>query len=123
MSFRVGVDLVETATVREAIITHGDRYLRRIYTEAERLDSGSDPVRLAARFAAKEATMKALERGDEPLPWRSIAVTRAASGSPSLVLEGPAAELARARGIRSLALSITHERDHAAAVVLAEVAA
>jgi holo-[acyl-carrier protein] synthase len=122
MSFRVGVDLVETEAVREAITVHGDRYLHRVYTDAERRDSGSDPVRLAARFAAKEATMKALDRGDEPLPWRSIAVKRDASGSPSLVLEGPAAALARDRGIRSLAVSITHERAQAAAVVLAEVA-
>jgi holo-[acyl-carrier protein] synthase len=121
MSFTVGIDLVETASVREAVAVHGDRYLDRVYTEAERLDSGSDPVLLAARFAAKEATMKALGRDDEPLPWRSIAVRRDAGGSPTLELRGAAAALAQTRGVRSLSLSMTHEPQHAAAVVLAEV--
>jgi holo-[acyl-carrier protein] synthase len=120
MVVRVGLDLVETEDVREAIRVYGDRYLDRIYTGAERLATGSDPIRLAARFAAKEATMKALERGDEPLPWRSIAVRQDPTGAPSLELSGAAAALARLRGVTSLALSMTQRRTLAAAMVVAE---
>ncbi len=120
MPWQVGVDLIETSAVREAITVHGDRYLARVYTEAERLDSGSDPERLAARFAAKEATMKVLQRNDESLPWRSIEVRRNAGGQPWLKLHGAAAALAQARGLRAFSLSLTHQSSHAAAVVLAE---
>ena len=121
MAVRVGLDLVEVEDVREAIRIYGDLYLDRIYTDAERFATRSDPVRLAARFAAKEATMKALGRGDEPLPWLSIAVRQGPAGAPSLELSGAAAALARVRGVRSLALSVTQRRSHAAAVVIAEI--
>jgi holo-[acyl-carrier protein] synthase len=119
---RVGIDLVRTEQVREALAAHGRRYLDRIYTVEELRDCGSDAQRLAARFAAKEAAMKALGRSDEPLPWRSIGVCRGAGGCPSLQLSGAAAELAQSRGVRRLSVSLTHEGTLAAAVVLAEEA-
>ena len=118
---QVGIDLVRSEEVREAVTVHGQRYLERVYTDEERRDCGSDAQRLAARFAAKEATMKALGRDDEPLPWRSIGVRRDASGCPSLELSGAAAEFARRRNVRNLSVSLTHEGPLAAAVVLAEV--
>jgi holo-[acyl-carrier protein] synthase len=121
MPIQVGIDLVCTAEVGDAVRIHGERYLKRVYTAQERRDCGSDPHRLAARFAAKEATMKALRRDDEPLPWLSIGVRRGAGGSPCLDLRGPAAELARRRGVRSLSVSLSHEGPLAAAVVLAEL--
>jgi holo-[acyl-carrier protein] synthase len=121
MSMRVGIDLVGTEEVAAAVADHGDRYLRRIYTRHEREDCASDPQRLAARFAAKEATMKALGRGDEPLPWQSIGVRRDAEGRPSLELSGAAAALAHERSVSAMSLSLTHEGSLAAAVVLVEV--
>ncbi len=63
--------------------------------------------------------MKALQRGDEAIAWRSIAVQRGAGGEPSLQLTGPAAALAARRGVHELAVSITHEGSMAAAVVVA----
>jgi holo-[acyl-carrier protein] synthase len=65
--------------------------------------------------------MKALRRDDEPLPWTSIGVSTDRSGRPTLELTGPAAVLARRRGVRSLSVSLTHEGQFAAAVVVAEL--
>jgi holo-[acyl-carrier protein] synthase len=120
MPFSVGIDLVSRDEVAEAVRTHGERYLERVYTEQERVDAGADPLRLAARFAAKEATMKALRRADEALPWQDIAVHRDPAGRPTLRLTGAAHAAAQAAGVRHLAVSLTHEGDMAAAVVMAE---
>lgn len=116
----VGIDLVSVEQVQESIAVHGERYLSRIFSEQELLDSRSRPERLAARFAAKEATMKALGRDDEGFGWTAITISRGPDGSPSVQLAGEAAKLAQRRGMRSLALSLTHERKHAAAVVVVE---
>jgi holo-[acyl-carrier protein] synthase len=120
MSVSVGIDLVAVEQVRESMARHGSRYLERIYTEQEVSDCAGDPARLAARFAAKEATLKALGATDEGIGWRSIAVHRAVHGQPTIELSGAAANLARVRGVTGLVVSLTHERQHAAAVVLAE---
>lgn len=119
MPTSVGIDLTSVDDVRDSIETFGDRYLQRLYTDAELQDCAGDARRLAARFAAKEATLKALAV-DEPVPWREIRVCRAAGGGTTLELTGTAARVAAHRGIGRLQLSITHERDMAAAVVLAE---
>jgi len=120
MSIKVGIDLVSPDEVRESVRIHGDRYLQRVYTDEELRDCGGRPNRLAARFAAKEAAMKALGGSDSQLPWRSIGVSVDAAGSPSIELTGSAATLARERGVSALSVSLTHERDLAVAVVIAE---
>jgi holo-[acyl-carrier protein] synthase len=120
MSVRVGIDLVSIVQVEDSIATHGDRYLARIYSDRELADSRARPERLAARFAAKEAAMKALGRDDEGFGWKAIEVMRGADGQPTLQLTGGAARLAQRRGMISLTVSLTHERDHAAAVVVME---
>ena len=115
--------MVAVASIEEAIAAHGDHYLTRIYTEHElddcRVDGTVDAERLAGRFAAKEAAMKTLRPGDEAVPWSSIAVHRRAAGWVALELTGPAAELAEQSGIADMAVSLTHERGYAAAVVVA----
>jgi holo-[acyl-carrier protein] synthase len=116
----VGIDLVAVEEVREALARHGGRYLERVYTPTELRECGTDERRLAARFAAKEATMKALGRTDEPIPWCAIGVRTDASGTPTLELTGAAAELARQRGVTGLNLSFSLKRRLAAAVVLAQ---
>jgi holo-[acyl-carrier protein] synthase len=119
MPLRVGIDLVRAATIAASITEHGDAYLERVYTRQEVADCKADPLRLAARFAAKEATMKVLAPGpDAAVPWPSIEVVRNAPGAPSLRLHGPAAELAREAGLTAFALSFTHEEEYAAAVVV-----
>jgi holo-[acyl-carrier protein] synthase len=118
--FRVGIDLVRTDEVGESVRLHGDRYLNRVFTDAEQDDAGADLSRLAAGFAAKEATMKALRRGgEEGLSWRSIELRRAGVGGPTLKLSGAAADLAKQKGVRALSVSLTQEGSLAAAVVLA----
>jgi holo-[acyl-carrier protein] synthase len=117
---------VAVADVEEAIRVHAARYLRRVYTSRELRDcvapSGApDARRLAARFAAKEAALKVLRGGDEPVPWRAIGVRTDALGRPSLHLDGAAAALARARGFGSLHLTLTEEGQYAGAAVIGEL--
>jgi holo-[acyl-carrier protein] synthase len=122
---RVGIDLVRVSTVRDALAQHGAHYLERVYTQREvddcRRDGDVDPLRLAARFAAKEAAMKALRVGDAAVPLRCIEVVRDPSGYAELALHGPAEALAGAQGIDHLAVSLTHEDEYASAVVAAEI--
>jgi holo-[acyl-carrier protein] synthase len=105
--------------VEAAIQVHGERYLRRVYTDRERRECGGDTRRLAACFAAKEATMKILRVSDEPLAWRTIAVSGAAQ--PAIELTGHAAALAELRGVRRLSLSLAARKSAAAAVVVGEM--
>ena len=119
----VGVDLVAVDEVRDAVSRFGDRYLRRVFTDHEVASStGEEEVRarhLAARFAAKEATMKALGPADHLPAWRSIEVRTDASGRCTLELSGYAAELASRARLSDFALSMSHEGNLAAAVVFA----
>jgi holo-[acyl-carrier protein] synthase len=125
MAVRVGIDLVSVQAVEDSIRTHAERYLERIYTARELDDCGSpdgiDAHRLAGRFAAKEATIKVLRPGDEPVPWHDIEVQRAPGGWTELALGGHAALLAERAGVADLAVSITHEAGFASAVVVAEL--
>ena len=121
----VGIDLVDVAVVTESVAVHAGRYLERVYTpreleECQTPDGTVDARRLAARFAAKEATLKALGVGDDAIPWQSIGVHSDRFGNPSLDLTGAAAALAAARGIDELVVSLTHEGPFAAAVVVAQ---
>ena len=121
---RVGIDLVEVEEVAATLHSKlGPRYLSRIYTSREvedcRRDREVDPVRLAGRFAAKEAAMKALRVGDRAVSWREVEVQRAGDGAPMLVLRGAAAALAAEAGLSQFALSVTHERTYASAIVVA----
>jgi holo-[acyl-carrier protein] synthase len=118
---RVGADLVQVADVATSISRFGDRYLRRVYTDHELATCAGSPERLAARFAAKEATIKVLRPVDVRPEWRSIEVHRDPSGACDLRLSGTAAEQARAAGIGELAVSLTHDAGLAAAVVVASV--
>ncbi len=119
----IGIDLVD---VDEVIATlHSDlseRYLSRVYTPREVgdcTDAGTvNAARLAGRFAAKEAVMKALNVADRAVPWRSIEVVRAPGGRPSVSLHGEAAVIAEQTGVSKFALSVSHEASYATAVVV-----
>lgn len=118
---RVGIDLVSVERIRESLAAFGDRFVRRLFSDREAAyamqDDGVAAERLAARFAAKEATIKAFGWSEAAINWRDIEVVRADSGACSLQLHGRAAELARTAGAAQTALSLTHEGDYAAAVV------
>src|SRR5580704_14969910 len=109
MARRVGIDLVSVHAVRESIREHGDRYLRRFYTEGELRDcdtgQGIVAERLAASFAAKEATLKVLRPGDEAIPWRTIGVVRHGPGWVTVELSGRAAALAAEGGLKDFEVS------------------
>jgi holo-[acyl-carrier protein] synthase len=125
VSVRVGIDLVSVESVRDSVRSHAEHYLKRVYTERElddcRTSAGVDPERLAARFAAKEATLKVLRPDNVGISWDTIEVRRHPSGWVDLELSGPAAALAEQAGITELALSIAHEGGFATAIVIANV--
>jgi holo-[acyl-carrier protein] synthase len=118
----VGVDAVDVARFR-LVLARRPRLADRLFTEAERsyAASGKDPgSRLAARFAAKEAVLKALGVGIGAADFREVEVVRDDSGAPRLALGGRAATLATARGVRFWHLSLSHTELVAVASVVAE---
>ena len=122
-AIRVGSDVLSVQQVTKSVACFGDRYLRRVFTEHEIISARGTPLvqaaRLAARFAAKEATIKVLRPIEHQPDWRSMEVQRHAGGWCTMALSGHAANLAEEAGITDLAVSLTHEGDVAAAVVVA----
>lgn len=119
-----GVDVVEIARVAEALARHGERFLARVYTTRERLYARERVAELAARFAAKEATAKALGVGMRLLSpagigWLEVEVLNDGYGKPYLVLHGRAAELAARQGLTEWSVSLTHDGGLALAFVVA----
>lgn len=118
-----GIDIVSVPRIAEMIERHGDRFLRRCFTEAERayaMNSRRAPEHFGARFAAKEATMKALGTGwAHGLAWTDIEVARLPTGQPALALSGVAADEAQRLGITRWLISLSHTDDYAAASVIA----
>ena len=118
----IGTDVVDLDRFRVAL-ARTPRMVERVFTEGERAYAlrKRDPTeRLAARFAVKEATMKALGVGLGAFKFHDVEVVKARSGEPSLRLVGAAAALADKRGITSWKVSITHSDLIALAVVIAE---
>jgi holo-[acyl-carrier protein] synthase len=119
-----GIDIAEVPRIREAIERHGERFLKRIFTEGEiqYCESKANRVeRYAARFAAKEAGMKAIGTGwNHGVRWRDIEVARKPGGRPTLLLHGKAAEFAAKLGATNIALSLTHTAEQAFAQVILE---
>lgn len=122
---RVGVDLIHTSTVRDSINRFDLRYLERIYTAAEieycQRSEAEKVRRFAARFAAKEATLKVLRPDQHWLDWRSIEVIKMPGGWCEIELHGAAALLAQRTGVTALSVSLSHEGAYALATVTATV--
>jgi holo-[acyl-carrier protein] synthase len=119
-----GVDILHVSRVEDAVARHGERFLARVFTPGEIAYCAGRMPELAARFAAKEATGKALGVGmrilsAEGIGWHEAEVIREPSGKPSLKLSGQAAALAAGLGLTQIALSIAHERDVVVAFVVA----
>ncbi len=114
----VGVDIIEIARIQRVLHDFGDRFLRRVYTERERDRYANRVSELAARFAAKEATSKALGTGIRGIRWREMEVLSNRRGKPVLVLHGQAAERAATLGLTDFDLSLTHSRTDAVAFVV-----
>ena len=111
----VGVDIIEIHRIAEAKDRWGERFLKRIYTDAE-LDVCRDRVpALAVRFAAKEAVMKALGTGTTGVGWRDIEVLPNPDGKPLVYLYGGAHRKAEELGMAMIDLSLSHSREFAVA--------
>lgn len=119
-----GVDICEVSRLKAAIARHGRRFLERVFTEHEIAYAESKAnryERYAARFAAKEAGMKALGTGWRGgIAWKDFEVANLPSGRPTLRFHGKATEIAAKLGVTEVALSITHTQDQALAMVIVE---
>jgi len=124
MVLGLGTDLIEISRIEESIAQFGDRFLQKIFTPGEVAycqQKKQSAESFAARFAAKEAGAKALGTGiQHGVSWLEIEVRRLPGERPTLHLAGRAAQRAAALGIRHLSLSLSHSRDTALAVVIAE---
>jgi len=118
----VGMDLTEVDRIAGMVARWGDSFTHRIYTDGERaysLGRANVAMHLAARFAAKEATLKALGV-PSGLSWHEIEVVGGGNEAPLLVLRGQALAAADRLGVVRMHLTLTHTRDVAGAVVIAE---
>jgi holo-[acyl-carrier protein] synthase len=120
----IGTDLAEVPRIKAAIERHGQRFIDRIFTPAEIAyveRKANRFERYAARFAAKEAGMKAIGTGwRRGVRWQDFEVTNLPSGKPTLVFHGVALVVAKRLGVVNVALSLTHTAEQAMAVVLLE---
>ena len=120
-----GVDLAEVDRIRAACERYGTRFIERVFTPAEIAYIERRPAgryeRYAARFAAKEAGMKAIGTGwRRGVRWQDFEVANLSSGKPTLMFHGAAARFASALGVKNIALSLTHTATEALAYVILE---
>jgi holo-[acyl-carrier protein] synthase len=115
-----GVDIIEIPRIRRVVERYGDRFLERIYTAGEITYCRGRAPNLAARFAAKEAAMKALGTGVRGVGWKDIEVVRHPSGAPGILLHGRAKARAQRLGVVEIALSLSHSQEYAVAFVVAQ---
>lgn len=118
----VGVDIVEVERIERAITRWGEAFVRRIFTARE-VERAAAPIvvgpRLAARFAAKEAVMKALGVGWRDLSWREIEIANDPLGRPVVHLHGAALRIADQLGVTSVLVALSHTHLHAVANAVA----
>lgn len=117
----VGIDSMQVDRMRKAASRWGRGFLERLFTKAELkyCFSHANPYpSLAARFAAKEAVLKALDARNL-WKWRDMEVKRTRSGKPMVTLKGRAAAYARRHRVRTFHVSLTHDAERATAIVLA----
>lgn len=127
MIFGIGVDLIEIDRIQENLVKHGERFEAKVFTPTEREYCRRMPIpaqHYAARFAAKEAFLKALGTGwAKGVTWQDVGIENFSIGMPQLVVTGRAMELAREYGVGAMHVSLSHSRGHAVAVVVLEKAA
>ncbi len=116
----VGVDIIEISRIAQTVKRWGDRFLLRTYTVGELEYCRGRAPQLAARFAAKEAVMKALGTGRRGVSWRDVEVIRHRSGAPSIKLHGRGARVAERLAVSQVAISLSHSREYAVASVVVE---
>ncbi len=120
----IGIDIVEIKRLRATLERQRDRFLRRVFTSAEReyCDAHRDPVpHYAVRFAAKEALFKAIGTGwAKGVSWLDVEVVRGREGPPTIALSGEAKKVSDLMAVQSLLVSLSHSVESAAAIVILE---
>lgn len=118
-----GIDVIEVERIAQSLRDHGERFFERVFTRNERMYAENSKRRdehLAARFAAKEAVMKALGTGwRDGVGWTDIEVVTLPNGQPTISLSGKSAQVADQLGIKHWSLSLTHTKSLAAASAIA----
>ncbi len=120
---RVGVDIVHVSAIADSLAEFGERFMHRIFSVDEAAYAKAAPAhtmqRLAARFAAKEAGIKAFGLSEAGIGWRDIEVRKSPDGSCTLAFHGRAADAVRRTGCTDVTLSLSHDGDYATAMVAA----
>ena len=116
----IGIDIIEIARIEKAAARWGGSFLHRVYTEPELKLCHKKPSSLAARFAGKEAVIKALGTQTKGISWREIEILAEPSGKPSVRLYGKAQNQADSLGLGKLAISLSHSKEYAVAFVVGE---
>jgi holo-[acyl-carrier protein] synthase len=120
---RIGIDLVQVERIAASLRTFGDRFTRRLFAPGElgdsTVDGRLDPVRLALRFAAKEATIKAFDLSEVGIGWSQIEMTQCVGAAGRIRLHGRAAESAAHAGDYEIAVATSQDGDLACAIVVA----
>lgn len=124
MIIGIGIDIIQNERIAQSLERFGDRFVNRIFTDVEARyckESAQPEIHYAARFAAKEATFKALGTGwSRGIRWKDVEVCRHSSGQPKLQLYGEALKYSTAIGATSFFVSLTHDQAVSAAVVILE---
>ena len=124
MIIGTGIDLAEVHRIRHSIERYGKKFVERVYTPREIAyveRKANKYERYAARFAAKEAGMKAIGTGWRGgITWQDFEVTNLPSGRPTLSFYGRAAEVAAQLGVKNISLSLTHTAENGMAFVILE---
>src|SRR3990170_1326386 len=120
MELAVGIDVILISRVRKVLERHPERFLQRVYTPEEAAFGRGRVHELAARFAAKEAVMKALGTGARGLGWSEIEVLPNHRGKPLVYLYGRAKARAERIGLAGLDVSMSHSREYAVAFVVGQ---
>ena len=117
MKHYTGIDIIEISRIKLAMARWGERFLRRIYTEAELQICRNKPQALAVRFAGKEAIMKLLGTGVRGVCWRDIEILAHPTGKPLINLYGGALKQSRRLCLSDIAISLSHSNEYAVASV------
>jgi len=112
----LGIDIIKVDRIAAALRRHGDRFPRRVLTEAEQRYVRNRPQNFAGRWAAKEAVSKVLGLGVRGVGWRDIEIARLPTGQPEVRLHGRARARAEQLGMGRVAVSISHEGEYAVAI-------
>ena len=116
----IGTDIIEIARIERAIVRWGQRFLHRVYTESELKLYRKKLSSLAARFAGKEAVIKAFDAPNRDISWREIEILSSPNGRPLINLYGKAQNQANSLGLERLDISFSHSREYAIAFVVGE---